>query len=134
MKNERISKVLFFLPALLALAITMMLPRPAAEPYSEEEEGSKWSRIADRFDQDFQMMVDPELGTIPYERMMRAMKIAERKRGEMLQKSGILPIYWEERGPNNVGGRTRAILIDANDPTGRTVWAGSVSGGLWRTN
>lgn len=134
MKNERISKVLFFLPALLALAITMMLPRPAAEPYSEEEEGSKWSRIADRFDQDFQMMVDPELGTIPYERMMRAMKIAERKRGEMLQKSGILPIYWEERGPNNVGGRTRAILIDANDPTGRTIWAGSVSGGLWRTN
>lgn len=40
---------------------------------------------------------------------------------------------WQERGPTNVGGRTRTLLIDPNDPTGQTVWAGSVSGGLWRT-
>ena len=42
-------------------------------------------------------------------------------------------IIWQERGPNNVGGRTRAIMIDPNDPTGQTIWAGSVSGGLWKT-
>ena len=138
MKNERISKVLFFLPMLLALALCLCLPQqpmpvaPDSEP--EAEEASKWSRIADRFDQDYQMMVDPELGSIPYDRMMDAMKWAERKRRQLMQKSFILPIYWEERGPNNVGGRTRGVLIDANDPTGRTVWAGSVSGGLWRTN
>lgn len=41
-------------------------------------------------------------------------------------------IVWQERGPNNIGGRTRAIMIDPNDATGNTVWAGSVSGGLWR--
>jgi photosystem II stability/assembly factor-like uncharacterized protein len=40
---------------------------------------------------------------------------------------------WQERGPTNVGGRTRALLIDPNDPSGQTVWAGSVSGGLWYT-
>lgn len=38
---------------------------------------------------------------------------------------------WEERGPLNVGGRTRTVVMDPNDPTGRRIWAGSVSGGLW---
>ena len=41
---------------------------------------------------------------------------------------------WIERGPNNVGGRTRAILFDPNDETNRRVFAGGVSGGLWVNN
>ena len=41
---------------------------------------------------------------------------------------------WVERGPNNVGGRTRAILFDPNDVTGKKVWAGGVAGGLWFNN
>lgn len=40
---------------------------------------------------------------------------------------------WTEKGPLDVGGRTRAIMIDPNDPTHQTVWAGAVSGGLWKT-
>ncbi|MHA7942235.1 T9SS type A sorting domain-containing protein [Formosa sp. 3Alg 14/1] len=39
---------------------------------------------------------------------------------------------WVERGPNNVGGRTRALLFDPNDATNETVFAGGVSGGLWK--
>lgn len=39
------------------------------------------------------------------------------------------PIEWVEMGPDNVGGRTRAILILDED----NVIAGGVSGGLWRT-
>lgn len=39
---------------------------------------------------------------------------------------------WVERGPNNVGGRVRAIMYDPNDPTYKTVFAGGVSGGLWK--
>lgn len=42
-------------------------------------------------------------------------------------------LKWTERGPNNVSGRTRVILVDENDSTRRTVFAGSVSGGLWKT-
>jgi hypothetical protein len=38
---------------------------------------------------------------------------------------------WEERGPNNVGGRTRALLFDPNDATHKRVFAGGASGGLW---
>lgn len=39
---------------------------------------------------------------------------------------------WVERGPTNVGGRTRAIMFDPNDATKETVFAGGVSGGLWK--
>jgi len=38
---------------------------------------------------------------------------------------------WIERGPNDIGGRTRAIMFDPNDNTNRRVFAGGVSGGLW---
>ncbi len=38
---------------------------------------------------------------------------------------------WISRGPNNVGGRTRVLLFDPNDASGRRVFAGAISGGLW---
>ena len=37
-----------------------------------------------------------------------------------------------ERGPNNVPGRTRAVVVDAADATGNTWYAGAVGGGLWK--
>ena len=42
-----------------------------------------------------------------------------------------LATSWTEMGPNNVGGRTRAILVDKNN--NNTLYAGSVSGGLWKS-
>ncbi len=42
-----------------------------------------------------------------------------------------LGLNWSELGPDNVGGRTRAILIDNRDASHQTMFAGSVSGGLW---
>jgi hypothetical protein len=47
------------------------------------------------------------------------------------QKSKSLGLTWNELGPDNVGGRTRAILIDKNDPD--IMYAGGVSGGLWKS-
>ena len=42
-------------------------------------------------------------------------------------------LNWKERGPGNVGGRTRALILDPRDTTNSTWYAGSVSGGVWRT-
>jgi hypothetical protein len=42
-----------------------------------------------------------------------------------------LNMAWNEIGPNNIGGRTRAFLIDKDNPD--VCFAGSVSGGLWKT-
>ncbi len=44
------------------------------------------------------------------------------------------PLDWIERGPANVGGRTRGLLIDPDDPTYRTWYVGSVGGGVWKTD
>ncbi|HET7360866.1 MAG TPA: hypothetical protein VFI78_02950, partial [Salinimicrobium sp.] len=46
-------------------------------------------------------------------------------------KSGNI---WVSRGPTNVGGRTRVLLFDPNDPSHKRVFAGAVSGGLWVNN
>ncbi len=51
-----------------------------------------------------------------------------------LLATSISQSEWSERGPNNTGGRTRALLFDPSDPTKKKVWAGSVSGGLWFNN
>jgi len=39
-----------------------------------------------------------------------------------------------ERGPRNVAGRTRTILIDVADASGNTWIAGNVGGGVWKTS
>lgn len=49
------------------------------------------------------------------------------------QKKSSLGLVWEEVGPDNIGGRTRAFLIDNQDTTGRTYYAASVSGGLFKS-
>lgn len=44
---------------------------------------------------------------------------------------GTSKTTWVSRGPNNVAGRTRALAVDPTVSTGKKVWAGSVTGGLW---
>ena len=81
--------------------------------------------------QEFEMTKDPALGAVPYERLLTANKaVAESLR----QRGPIAGVTWQERGPNNIGGRTRALMFDPNDATKKKVWAGGVSGGLWFTN
>src|ERR1039458_6296510 len=45
--------------------------------------------------------------------------------------SGSADFQWQELGPDNIGGRTRAILISRTHPD--SMFAGSVSGGLWKS-
>lgn len=48
-------------------------------------------------------------------------------------KSAESQLNWVQRGPGNVGGRTRAVIIDPDDATYKTWIAASVSGGIWKT-
>ena len=45
--------------------------------------------------------------------------------------STTLPGSWHFLGPGNIGGRTRALLIDPADSN--VMYAGAVSGGVWKT-
>ena len=83
---------------------------------------------------DYLMLHDPNTGTIPTERILDALEIAEEKRTSWAYANRMTEVNWSERGPNTIGGRTRALLIDPNDSTKKKLWAAGVSGGLWYTN
>ena len=46
--------------------------------------------------------------------------------------AGLAPRAWTALGPGNIGGRTRSIVVHPTNHT--TIWAGSVGGGVWRTD
>jgi hypothetical protein len=77
----------------------------------------------------------PENGRFPYQAFDQANKTVDNifiARKSAKPSTAIPNIYWAERGPFNIGGRTRSIMY-ANNTTNK-VWAGSVSGGLWYNN
>lgn len=57
---------------------------------------------------------------------------ALKKASSQMQKPRI-PLPWKERGPGNVSGRARAVVIDPDDVTGDTWFVASVGGGIWKT-
>lgn len=42
-------------------------------------------------------------------------------------------LTWQDRGPLNNAGPMRAVIFDQSDATGKTIIAGSLNGGLWKT-
>ncbi len=68
-----------------------------------------------------------ETGKVDIKDIERARKQIAELRG---QKGG-LNLQWKYMGPDNIGGRCRAILIDPENPN--TMYAGGVSGGLWKS-
>lgn len=95
------------------------------------ETESKRDGMREAFEQDFEMMKDPALGTIPMERMLsaKAYKDVLSKKS----RAAIVNVEWTNLGAKNQGGRSRTMLIDANDATGKTVFVASVGGGIWKT-
>ena len=91
---------------------------------ADEEAPGGWLK------QNFEMTKDPALGYVPYERLAVAQAYTQSLINSRTVNTNSLA--WTERGPSNVGGRTRAILIDKRDATGNTVFAGSVGGGIWK--
>jgi hypothetical protein len=111
-------------------------------PYKKVMELSKKERKAlgippnKFYEREWELSINPETGKTHPENLeiIRNQLIAERQQA---MASGRVPgdgtdNNWVERGPNNVGGRVRAIMFDPNDPTFKTVFAGGVSGGLWK--
>lgn len=77
---------------------------------------------------EFFMTIDPATRTVPRERLIAAYNYAE-----SFSQNVSREVDWTEHGPDNVAGRTRAILFDPNDSENKKVWAGGVAGGLWMT-
>jgi len=89
----------------------------------------KQRRIEAMAEQEFEMTRDPITNEVPKDQLFKI--IQKIKSTDYSQKSGST-LVWDERGPNNFGGRTRTMVFDPKDPSGNTIWSGGVAGGLWK--
>lgn len=140
------SRTVGFILPILFIALITGCHQKMKESESRTE---KYDGPAERMEFEFNRTKDPATGKVPRERLIRAIEYTD-----SLKK--VLPFQliagygnWTERGPSfdavgpsngntraNSGiasGRIRAVLVDAADVTGNTVWVGAVAGGLWKT-
>ena len=83
------------------------------------------------FEREWELTMNPSTGKPEPEKVLQLQQKLS-KRGPLQKVPGdAMDNKWVERGPNNVGGRTRVLLFDPNDTTHKKVYAGAVSGGLW---
>ena len=82
----------------------------------------------------WELTINPKIGRPTPEKLLDIQKHIRELRDETKSVPGLNTNPWIERGPGNVGGRTKAVMFDPNDPTYKQVFAGGVSGGLWKNN
>ena len=81
--------------------------------------------------QDYLRTVDPEEKRVPVERLIEAHERTKKmQQDQAVDRSSDFSMLWEN-SVANMGGRTRAFMMDPNDATGKKAWAGGVTGGLW---
>jgi hypothetical protein len=129
--SKRRQLAAFFSASAFIIAGSFLVYAPN-EKHGEAEEEQDEPLEALR--QEFLKTRDPQLNTVPRDRLTAAISYYELQRKLMstMKTTGFTSVTWSERGPNNIGGRTRSILFDLNDATYNTVYAGSVGGGLWK--
>ena len=122
-KNKviQMKNALLFCLALALLVSCTHTPRPAAEKdeHSPSEAGAafKMWALARTFP-------DGHFHTEKYAEALAQMRLATQMRGERNNT-------WEAIGPKNIGGRTLCLAVNPLDTN--ILWAGSASGGLWKS-
>lgn len=86
------------------------------------------------YEQDYLRTLDPSTGKPEPDRLLPLFQQTSQPLALVPGIPGSTTFPWIERGPDNVGGRTRALMWDPNAASGNKVWAGGVTGGLWYNN
>ncbi|HEY9662012.1 MAG TPA: hypothetical protein V6C65_26445, partial [Allocoleopsis sp.] len=132
----------------LATSLITFIPScsPKHREHEEFEENDKYDGPDKAMEFEWERTHDLSTGKIPYDRLLAAIK--ETKVAKLSAPDNITTLSWIERGPNGdfygpqgnsrpnneqTAGRIRAVMVDSSDVTHRTVWAGGVDGGLWKT-
>ena len=77
--------------------------------------------------QDLEITMDPASGKVNRRQILKT--IEDITAGNYRTANTL---QWEDRGPDNFGGRTRTMAVDPRDETGNTIWTGGIAGGLWK--
>lgn len=85
------------------------------------------------FEQDFLRTMDPNTKRLHQDRLVSALNYSSKVKKEAISKKTFKTDFnWESRGPKEVAGRVRAMMFDPNDTSNKRVFAGGVSGGIWK--
>lgn len=131
-------KLFYFIPFVILisfLSVIILNDRQAIQ--TGKKKYSKEQRIDGAIEDRLFTSSDVDSGKLPYKKLYQAIEEGQRRvlQNSRNRNSGSLTeAIWRERGPNNIGGRTRTIMIDESDPNRNRIWIGGVSGGVWRTN
>lgn len=88
----------------------------------------------ERWKHEFNLQVNPATGIIPVEEKRKEIVVANDLRIQSKNsKSNSSSASYISRGPSNLGGRTRSLVVDRSDATSNTIIAGGVSSGVFRT-
>jgi len=99
---------------------------------SSSAKGMKYKK--GRSDYFERMLRDPKTKTIPHNIRQKELVFAEEfnKKNKALYKGAeITNLTWQEAGPKDVGGRTRALAVDITNPN--IIISGGASGGIWKS-
>lgn len=130
MRNKKL--LLFGLAAAMAGGSFLLIP--SAETGSTapvKENGEKKKGIFGALEFYTNIRKNSTTGQIELEDLLKAEEDVAKALKRQQNNRSAAQIQWVEMGPSNVGGRTRALHFDINDPN--KLYAGGVAGGLWRT-
>lgn len=100
---------------------------------TDKESEDEYENPQERLEQEFQMLRDPVTNQVPPNIRAKELEWASRQRKidlTALDNSNLI-----ERGPDNRGGRTRALGVDVRSSSASTttIIAGGVSGGIFKS-
>lgn len=129
----------------LTTALVLLLQQPFTTPVvnllsqgtvETEDEEQRALFVRERWKHEFLMLRDPQTGTIPAHirqeelKLARSLPVREYSRLSGIQNMDVNNTYLPG-GPNNSGGRTRAVAFDMRNSN--IIISGSVSGGIMRS-
>lgn len=129
-----VSVIVFFLPGKNKSAFRSSPDVTAPET---EEQEARFSELRSKYE--FDMVKDPATGKIPrgiYDEELALARTIPEKGADLNNAARITALNtYFPAGPNNQGGRTRAVAYDIryNGTSNRVIIAGSVSGGIMRS-
>jgi len=135
MKNNKLTVLAVTLLIAVSSIIMFTASKNSNSQLSEKETEKSYSTgdkddPQARLEQEFKMLRDIKTNRIPDNIFNLEQNFASRL-PKATDRDNPNSLTWTERGPNNVGGRTRALACDVSNPN--IIIAGSITGGIWRT-
>ncbi len=136
-------KKILHINTIIFIILTIIFGSCINKTYSQSNSFKNYERLDKENEQakqlqNFLMLRDPKTNMIPSNIRKLELKYAKTlpKQQEYTMMKGkavknVQSLTWSERGPNNIGGRTRAIGIDVKNTS--IIIAGATSGGIWRS-